>query len=147
MRWDLLVNATPLGTYPNVEESPLPGEWLTGEWVYDLVYNPKETRLLKEASRRGCKVIYGSEMLLAQAVEQQSHWFGTPPPEEIMQSSMRLSGSMTIGKASAGHRQILAARVRHQGHENDRTVSGKDSRYPGHPDPRTCKYVESRPRF
>lgn len=88
MRWDLLVNATPLGTYPNVEESPLPGEWLTGEWVYDLVYNPKETRLLKEASRRGCKVIYGSEMLLAQAVEQQSHWFGTPPPEEVMQAAL-----------------------------------------------------------
>jgi 3-dehydroquinate dehydratase/shikimate dehydrogenase len=88
LRWDLLVNATPVGTYPNDEESPVPGDWLSGEWVYDLVYNPKETRLLREASRRGCKVIHGSEMLLAQAIGQQSLWFGTPPPENVMQDAL-----------------------------------------------------------
>ena len=88
VRWDLLVNATPLGTYPNVDESPVPGEWLTGEWVYDLVYNPRETRLLKEASRRGCKAIYGSEMLLAQAIEQQLRWFGAPAPEDVMKAAL-----------------------------------------------------------
>ncbi len=88
VRWDLLVNATPVGTYPNVDESPVPGEWLTGEWVYDLVYNPGETRLLKEASQRGCKVIRGAEMLLAQAIQQQFHWFGAVPPEEVMRAAL-----------------------------------------------------------
>lgn len=87
-RWDLLVNATPVGMYPNFDESPVREEWLTGEWVYDLVYNPKETRLLREAARRGCKVIYGSEMLLAQAIEQQLHWFGTVPPEDVMRTAL-----------------------------------------------------------
>jgi shikimate dehydrogenase len=87
-RWDLLVNSTPVGTYPEVDESPVPEEWLTGECVYDLVYNPRETRLLKEASRRGCKVIYGSEMLLAQAIEQQLHWFGAMPPEDVMRTAL-----------------------------------------------------------
>jgi len=87
-RWDLLVNATPVGTYPNVDESPVREEWLTGAWVYDLVYNPRETRLLKEAARRGCRVIHGSEMLLAQAIEQQVHWFGTNPPEDLMRAAL-----------------------------------------------------------
>jgi 3-dehydroquinate dehydratase/shikimate dehydrogenase len=103
-RWDLLVNATPVGTYPDVDESPIPGDWLTGEWVYDLVYNPKETRLLKEASRRGCKVIHGSEMLLAQAVEQQLHWFGVPPPEEVMQAVLDEALSAQQCNAQGGRR-------------------------------------------
>jgi 3-dehydroquinate dehydratase/shikimate dehydrogenase len=94
LRWDLLVNATPVGMYPNAEESPVPGDWLNGEWVYDLVYNPKETRLLREASRRGCRIIHGSEMLLAQAIGQQSLWFGAPPPENVMQVALDEALSM-----------------------------------------------------
>jgi len=99
LRWDLLVNATPVGTYPNDEESPVRSDWLNGEWVYDLVYNPKETRLLREASRRGCKVIHGSEMLLAQAISQQSLWFGTPPPEDVMQVALDQALSMRRTRA------------------------------------------------
>ncbi len=84
LRWDLLVNATPVGMHPDVTSSPVPAEWLTGEWVYDLVYNPRETQLLKDAVVRGCKAIPGVEMFLGQAVKQQQLWCGTPAPEQAM---------------------------------------------------------------
>ncbi len=89
LRWDLLVNATPVGMFPESDRSPVPANALTGEWVYDLVYNPSETRLLKEASQRGCRIIAGSEMLLGQAWKQQCLWCGTPPPEDVMENALK----------------------------------------------------------
>jgi 3-dehydroquinate dehydratase / shikimate dehydrogenase len=86
--WDLLVNATPIGMYPEVDRSPVPADLLKGEWVYDLVYNPAETRLLKDAARKGCKTIAGGEMFLAQAWKQQLLWCGTPPPEDVMETTL-----------------------------------------------------------
>ncbi len=88
LRWDLLVNATPVGMFPDTEDSPVPAEWLTGTWVYDLVYNPRETRLLREAVFRGCTAISGAEMFLGQAVKQQQLWCGNPVPEQAMQDAL-----------------------------------------------------------
>jgi 3-dehydroquinate dehydratase/shikimate dehydrogenase len=88
MRWDLLVNATPVGMYPNPDQSPVPAEWLTGKWVYDLVYNPRETKLLKDAAARGCNTVSGFEMFLGQALKQQQLWSGTPPPESVMREAL-----------------------------------------------------------
>ncbi len=51
--WDLLINCTPIGMYPHVDATPMPREQLTGKYVYDLVYNPPVTRLLREAARDG----------------------------------------------------------------------------------------------
>lgn len=89
LRWDLLVNATPIGMFPESDRSPVPASALTGEWVYDLVYNPAETRLLKDAAQRGCRTIAGSEMFLGQAWKQQCLWCGTPPPEEVMEAALK----------------------------------------------------------
>jgi 3-dehydroquinate dehydratase/shikimate dehydrogenase len=88
IRWDLLVNATPVGMSPNVNESPVPADVLDGEWVYDLVYNPGETCLLRQAAQRGCKTIGGAEMFLAQALEQQKLWFGIDGPEKAMREAL-----------------------------------------------------------
>jgi 3-dehydroquinate dehydratase / shikimate dehydrogenase len=88
LRWDILVNATPVGMYPEIDQSPVSSECLTGEWVCDLVYNPASTRLLKEAARQGCRVIPGTEMFLGQAVKQQTLWGGSPPPEEAMRGAL-----------------------------------------------------------
>ena len=88
LRWDLLVNATPVGMYPEVERSPMPAEWLTGEWVYDLVYSSRETKLLKDAVRQGCKTLAGVEMFLGQAVRQQQLWCGDPAPERAMREAL-----------------------------------------------------------
>ncbi len=88
LRWDLLVNATPVGMFPDCEHSPMPAEWLTGKWVYDLVYNPRETQLLKSAVVRGCNAISGVEMFLGQAVKQQQMWCGNPVPEQAMREAL-----------------------------------------------------------
>ncbi len=88
LKWDLLVNATPVGMHPDVEQSPVPAECLTGEWVYDLVYNPRETRLLKDAASRGCKTISGMEMFIGQAMKQQQIWCGGPVPEQAMREAL-----------------------------------------------------------
>jgi 3-dehydroquinate dehydratase/shikimate dehydrogenase len=78
--WDLLVNATPVGTWPHVHETPVPGRLLEGGGlVYDLVYNPPVTRLLREAAAAGCRTIGGIEMLIAQAERQFEWWTGQPP--------------------------------------------------------------------
>ncbi len=88
IRWDLLVNATPVGMHPQVDLSPVPANSLSGEWVYDLVYNPAETRLLKEAAQRGCRTISGSEMFLGQAWKQQCLWCESQPPENVMEKAL-----------------------------------------------------------
>ncbi|MBI4484830.1 MAG: shikimate dehydrogenase [Acidobacteria bacterium] len=85
--WDLLVNCTPIGMHPHVNETPIPSGDLTGRYVYDLVYNPPMTRLLIEARRAGCHIIGGLEMLVAQAHEQFQWWMGTRPPAGIMREA------------------------------------------------------------
>lgn len=85
--WDLLVNATPIGTSPAIGESPLPAESLDGRLVYDLVYNPPRTTLLALAAARGCEVIGGLDMLVAQAAAQFSWWTGVPAPDPIMREA------------------------------------------------------------
>jgi 3-dehydroquinate dehydratase / shikimate dehydrogenase len=82
--WDLLVNCTPVGMYPNVDRSPLPAAALSGRYVYDLVYNPPVTRLLRDAAAAGCITIGGLDMLVAQAQEQFSWWTGTKAPAGVM---------------------------------------------------------------
>ena len=72
----LIVNCTPLGTYPNINEKPdIPYEGISDEHLlYDLVYNPPETAFLKEGIRRGAKVQNGLQMLHAQAEASWRIW-------------------------------------------------------------------------
>jgi len=81
--WDLLVNTTPVGMFPNVEETPFEGTF-DGRIVYDLVYNPMDTRLLQEAAAAGCETIGGLDMLVAQAEDQSEWWLGRRPPSGLM---------------------------------------------------------------
>jgi shikimate dehydrogenase len=82
--WDVLVNASSAGMHPHVEETPWPHARFDGALVYDLVYNPRETRLLREARAAGCETLDGLPMLVAQAERQFSLWTGTPPPRGVM---------------------------------------------------------------
>jgi 3-dehydroquinate dehydratase/shikimate dehydrogenase len=84
--WDILVNTTPVGTFPNVDETPFEGAF-DGRIVYDLVYNPMETRLLKEAAGAGCDTLGGLEMLVAQAEDQSEWWLGQRPPAGLMKQA------------------------------------------------------------
>jgi 3-dehydroquinate dehydratase/shikimate dehydrogenase len=85
--WDLLVNCTPIGMYPRVDQTPVPADQLTGRIVYDLVYNPPMTRLLREAVARGCHAIGGLDMLVGQAHEQFQWWTGARPPSGVMREA------------------------------------------------------------
>jgi 3-dehydroquinate dehydratase/shikimate dehydrogenase len=84
--WDLLVNTTPVGMFPNVDETPFEGAF-DGRFVYDLVYNPMHTRLLKEAAAAGCDTVGGLDMLVAQAEDQSEWWTGKRPPEGLMKQA------------------------------------------------------------
>lgn len=72
----LIINCTPLGTYPNIEIHPeLPFQFITKEHlVYDLIYNPEETKLLQLAAARGAKTINGLRMLQLQAEKAWEIW-------------------------------------------------------------------------
>jgi shikimate dehydrogenase len=85
--WDLLVNCTPVGMHPRVDDTPIDADELTGRYVYDLIYNPTDTRLLREAARAGCQTIGGLEMLVAQAQEQFHWWTGLRPPAGVMREA------------------------------------------------------------
>ena len=77
--WDLLVNATPVGSAEQRDAVPFNGPF-DGRLVYDLVYDPDPTELMRLATRHGCPAIGGLEMLVAQAERQFEIWTGAPPP-------------------------------------------------------------------
>jgi 3-dehydroquinate dehydratase/shikimate dehydrogenase len=101
--WDLLVNATPVGTTPRAEESPLPGARFDGALVYDLVYNPPATRLLADAAASGCDTLGGLDMLVAQAQAQQLFWTGRRPDAGAMRAAAqaRLEAARPVGAHEA----------------------------------------------
>jgi 3-dehydroquinate dehydratase/shikimate dehydrogenase len=85
--WDLLVNCTPIGMHPHVDDTPVSSQLLTGATVYDLIYNPQPTRLLREAQQAGCNTIGGLDMLVGQAQEQFQWWTGVKPPSGVMRAA------------------------------------------------------------
>lgn len=88
-RTSLLVNASPVGMYPHVQDTPLSRSMLgmlpEGAYVYDLVYNPKHTLLLKTAQELGTlKVCSGVDMLVYQGAVAFERWTGQSPPVDLM---------------------------------------------------------------
>jgi shikimate dehydrogenase len=86
---DLLVNTTPLGMHPDVNKSPLPDKIKLPKklLVYDLVYNPAETKLLKTAKAAGCKAVSGLGMLVRQGALAFTVFTGEEAPVETMWSA------------------------------------------------------------
>ena len=83
---EILINTTPLGMLPNYDEIPIDPQILQPELVVmDIVYNPPETRLLKEAAAIGCTVIDGVAMFVFQGALQLELWTGETAPVEAMQ--------------------------------------------------------------
>jgi 3-dehydroquinate dehydratase/shikimate dehydrogenase len=90
--FDVVVNATPIGTRGALEDQTLAttGQLRGVRLAYDLVYNPLETRFLREARAAGCEMLGGLEMLLAQAIEQFKLWTGKDPDVEVMRTEALL---------------------------------------------------------
>lgn len=87
--YDILVNATSVGFYPNIKETVIPKNVLIkGKTVLDVVFNPLETQLIKDARKAGCKVALGIRMLVLQGAFQFKLFTGEKPPIEIMQKAL-----------------------------------------------------------
>ncbi|MBW2466796.1 MAG: shikimate dehydrogenase [Deltaproteobacteria bacterium] len=82
---DLIVNCTPVGMHPKEDATLVPAElFRPGQVVFDVVYNPLETKMLLQAKTKGLKVISGVEMFINQAILQFERFSGGEAPEELM---------------------------------------------------------------
>lgn len=82
-RFDLLVNATPVGMFPKSDRMPCSADVLDSvRFVFDLIYNPRETLLVKTAREKGCKALNGMAMLVLQAVAAHEIWDGASYEKE-----------------------------------------------------------------
>ncbi|MGA2035800.1 MAG: shikimate dehydrogenase [Thermoguttaceae bacterium] len=87
---DILVNCTPVGMHPNVDESPFDRHHLKPSMVvFDVVYNPENTLLVKEARSRNCTVVTGVDMFVRQACLQFELFTGQEGPAEVMRDVIR----------------------------------------------------------
>lgn len=86
---DILINTTSIGMSPNSDETPLEQSRIPeGIIVSDLIYNPLETRFLREAKSRGCTVVGGLGMFVYQGAYAYEYWTGQPAPVSVMRSAL-----------------------------------------------------------
>ncbi len=86
---DVLINATSIGMKPHPEETPVPPKLLRSNLsVMDIVYNPLETKLAKDAKAAGAKVVSGVEMLIYQGAAAFDIWTGKSAPVEVMRKAV-----------------------------------------------------------
>ncbi len=89
----LIVNTTPLGMHPNVDSSP----WLEQAvlpqqaYVFDLIYNPRQTLLMQQAEQAGLRTANGLSMLVYQGAAAFAMWKGIEPPVDVMMTALRES--------------------------------------------------------
>ena len=89
--FQLIVNTTPVGMAPNIDQSPLPENisLSPNAMIYDLVYNPRETKLVRDARAQGLQAATGLGMLIEQAALAFEIWTGHKPPRNILFESVR----------------------------------------------------------
>lgn len=101
---EVLVNCTSVGMHPNLDESPFEQHWLSDSTlVFDTVYNPEQTLLLKHARERGCPTISGIEMFVRQAGRQFELFTGMEAPRDYMAETLRrsMSAARTVVEAAS----------------------------------------------
>ena len=82
---DLILHCTPIGMHPKEDASLVPARlFLPNQVVFDIVYTPLETKLVREAKASGLKIISGVDMFINQAVLQFERFTGIDAPEEVM---------------------------------------------------------------
>ena len=87
---DILINTTPIGMYPDIHQKPLVTSEMMHEGliVNDIIYNPLETGLLKEARKAGARTISGIKMLIYQGIESFKIWTGVEPPVKVFEGAL-----------------------------------------------------------
>lgn len=87
--YDVIINTTSVGMTPHMEDSPIAKESMrVGQIVFDIVYNPYETKLLQDAKKQGATVIHGTEMFIHQAAAQFELYTGEKAPVEVMRKTL-----------------------------------------------------------
>jgi 3-dehydroquinate dehydratase/shikimate dehydrogenase len=96
----IIVNGTPVGMHPNVNETPYAKDKLAmlmktsdNVIVFDTVYNPEQTLLVKDATNLGCTVVSGVDMFVRQAAYQYKLFTGLTPPTDLMRKTLRIATS------------------------------------------------------
>lgn len=91
---NLLINCTPVGMYPEMDESPFEATWLDSRMaVFDTIYNPEQTLLVKYARKAGCRTITGVDMFVRQAAKQYELFTGLPADQELMRNELKRATS------------------------------------------------------
>lgn len=86
----VLVNCTPVGMYPEMDVTPFEEEWLDKECiVFDTVYNPEQTLLIKHARKAGCTTITGIDMFVRQAAKQFKLFTGKAPDVKLIRYEVK----------------------------------------------------------
>ncbi|MFX1410706.1 MAG: shikimate dehydrogenase [Promethearchaeota archaeon] len=86
---DIVINTTPIGMYPLVNKSPIPPELLHSELIiFDIVYNPLKTKLLKDAVEKGCRTLGGLDMLVNQGALAFEWWTNKKPNIKLMKDKI-----------------------------------------------------------
>ena len=87
---EIVINCTPVGMHPNVNETPFTATWLReNAMVFDTIYNPENTLLIKQARDRGCPTISGLEMFVRQAGKQFEQFTGLAAPLDHIRATLR----------------------------------------------------------
>jgi 3-dehydroquinate dehydratase/shikimate dehydrogenase len=104
--FDILLNATPVGMAGNKQQDILEEAELNARFVFDMVYDPVETPLLRMARKKGLQIITGAEMFVHQGAEQFQLWTGKPAPREemwrVVTHALRLQADEEKNKSANG---------------------------------------------
>jgi 3-dehydroquinate dehydratase / shikimate dehydrogenase len=106
--FDAIVNATPVGMYPQHGRSPLEANELNCRLVFDTIYRPRMTRLLELAARRGIEIVSGVEMFVAQGTAQWELWTGERAPVKAMRDAVvhaLTREEMAVARDQAGRKR------------------------------------------
>lgn len=99
---EVLINCTSVGMYPKMDECPFEAHWLSETTlVFDTIYNPEQTLLLKRARERGCRTVSGVEMFVRQAARQFELFTGYAAPRDYMAETLRRAMSAARGTSLA----------------------------------------------
>lgn len=86
---DILINCTPIGMYPKINITPIPKSLLHSElFVFDVIYNPLKTQLMKDAAEIGCRTLGGLDTLINQGVLAFEWWTGKSPNSNLMKNKI-----------------------------------------------------------
>jgi 3-dehydroquinate dehydratase/shikimate dehydrogenase len=87
---DIVINCTPVGMHPNVDDTPMPpAGFRAGTVAMDAVYHPENTMFLKLARERECRTVTGVDMFVRQAAIQSQLYTGSEPPLELLREVVR----------------------------------------------------------